>query len=66
MTITFGSWAIPAVISLALLMGFFVWEAKQPPASGYGAIGDAFVTLLALAGTAIVALIVWLIWAIVR
>lgn len=64
MTITVGIWIVPAMVTI---IAFVVASYSTPESQGdYGGIGAAFVGLVYLAGAAIVSLLAWLLWALVR
>jgi len=68
-TITLGSWGIPALITI----GLFAWailatmhEDRRHGAFGLELIGNAAVAFLRLTGASIGSLISWLVWALLR
>lgn len=63
MTITIGSWLIPAALTTLFLGGWWAWSAAQPSSGGYGAIGAGLIDAIALLGAIILTLIAWLVWA---
>lgn len=63
--ITFGYWLIPAIVTV-IAFGWHLWMHKDEPKthSGYGNIGAAAGRLITLFMAAIVALVAWLIFAV--
>jgi len=64
MTITVGIWVVPLMVTIiSLSMAVY----SVPEGRGdYGNIGAGLVGVIYLAGAAIVSLIAWLIWAVVK
>lgn len=60
-TITLGWWAIPAAMTIALVVWAFF--PVRTNSTGYGRIGEAMVQVIYLMFGAILCLIAWLIWA---
>lgn len=60
MTVTIGWWAIPAAITLAVIVCGLLPRAAP---RGYTSVGDSIVGALFLLLGIIISLIAWLIWA---
>jgi hypothetical protein len=64
MTITVGIWILPLIVTI---IAFLVAYYSTPESHGdYGGIGAGFVGVIYLAGAAVVSLLAWLLWALVR
>ncbi len=64
MTITIGIWVLPLIVTI---VAFLVANYSIPESHGdYGGIGAGLVGVIYLAGAAVVSLLAWLLWALVR
>lgn len=63
--ITIGYWLIPTLITFFVISCLIIWEIKQPPAYGYGAIVNGMVSLIVWMGFLFIPLLAWLIYFIV-
>lgn len=66
MTLHIGTWAIPALITIAAFVAAFIGGRPDGKAYGYAAAGAGVIGLLLLLGAIIVSLIAWLVWAVFR
>jgi hypothetical protein len=64
LTIEFGWWLAPALVTVAAFGWYAIWSIQQPASSGYGAIGDGLAHALLLSIAIIASLVAWLIWAV--
>lgn len=61
-TLTFGWWLLPAIVTAAVF-GFVIWqERKRPSVGGLGDVGGAAITFMGALVAAVVSLAAWLIW----
>lgn len=65
-TLSVGWWLLPLGITIGAFGAYAVWEARQPPPTGWGDAAGGIVSLLAVGVAAIVSLVAWLIWALLR
>lgn len=63
-TITLGWWLAPAAVTISAFAGMALWDRSQPRSSGYGAVTDGLLALIAYGAALIVSLVAWLFWAI--
>jgi hypothetical protein len=65
MVITLGSWLVPALITVALLLAVRLFGPRMQPQNGnmFPDMGGALIELLTYAAALIVSLLAWLIWA---
>ena len=64
MTITIGWWAIPAAMTIALIVWGFL--PSKSTAQGYSAAGQATVDAIYMLAGLVACLTAWLIWAMLR
>ena len=65
MTIVLGSWLVPAVITVALLIAVRLFGPRMQPQNGsmFPDMGGALLELLTYTAALIASLVAWLIWA---
>jgi hypothetical protein len=65
MVITLGSWLVPALITVALLLTVRLFGPRMQPQNGsmFPDMGGALIEALAYLAALIVSLLAWLIWA---
>lgn len=65
-TIPIGWWVVPALVTALVAVWLWYEEIMSPPTSGYGALGAAAVSLMRILFATVLALAVWLAWALAR
>jgi hypothetical protein len=58
--IVLGWWLLPTAVSFLAFGWYAVWEARQPPTSGYGAIGQGLGGLIVLLCAVFVSALAWI------
>lgn len=66
MSFTIGSWGFPALVTIVVFGWLIIAGIRKPSPGGYAAIGDGIVSAFFAAAAAIVSLLAWLVWALLR
>lgn len=66
MSVTIGSWGIPALVTVIAFGWVIIAGIRAPASSGYASIGDGIVMAFYVAAAIVLSLVAWLIWALVR